>query len=115
MRRIYMDHAATTPVDPRVVEEMLPYFTEKFGNPSSLHTFGREVRAAVEEARAEVARLLGAVDPAEIVFTSGGSEADNLALKGVAYALREKGRHIITSSIEHHAVYDAVRQLEKEG
>lgn len=115
MRRIYMDHAATTPVDPRVVEEMLPYLTEKFGNPSSLHSFGREVKATMEEARAEVARLLGAADPSEIVFTAGGSEADNLALKGVAYALREKGRHIITSSIEHHAVYDAVRHLEKEG
>ncbi|MGE5529277.1 MAG: cysteine desulfurase NifS [Patescibacteria group bacterium] len=115
MRRIYLDHAATTPVDPRVVEAMIPYFTDNFGNPSSIHWFGREGRNALDRARAETARLLGAADPSEIVFTGGGSEADNLAVKGAARALADKGRHVITSAIEHHAVYDAVGALGREG
>lgn len=115
MRRIYMDHAATTPVDPRVVEAMLPYLTEKYGNPSSIHWFGREARAAVDRARGITAELLGAADPSEIIFTGSASEADNLAIKGVAHALRDKGRHLITSAIEHHAVYDAMAYLGREG
>ena len=115
MRRIYLDHAATTPVDPRVLEEMLPYLADRFGNPSSIHWFGRETRGALDRARAEVARLLGAADPSEIVFTGGGSEADNLAVKGIAHALRGRGGHLITSSVEHHAVYDAVGHLAREG
>ncbi|MGE5552007.1 MAG: cysteine desulfurase NifS [Bacteroidota bacterium] len=115
MRRVYLDHAATTPVDPRVFEAMRPYYTEKFGNPSSIHWYGREARAAIDQARLDVARLLGASDPAEIIFTSGGSEADNMAIKGAAHALRGKGKHLITSGVEHHAVYDAMGYLKKEG
>jgi len=109
-----MDHSATTPVAPEVLEAMLPYFREKFGNASSLHSFGLEARAAVEESREKVARLLGA-DPEEIIFTSGGTESDNLALKGIAYRNRSEGRHIITTSIEHPAVLEVCRGLEKEG
>jgi len=112
--RVYLDHAATTPVDPAVVSAMLPYFTEKFGNASSLHAWGREAQAALEEAREQIARKINAA-PEEIVFTSGGSESDNLAVKGVAYALREKRNHIITSKIEHPAVLESCRRLEKEG
>ncbi len=114
MRRIYMDHSATTPVDPSVLQKMLPFFSEKYGNPNSVHAWGREVRTAVDEARASVARLLNA-DPREILFTGGGSEADNLAIKGVAETLSGKGRHVITSAIEHHAVLDTVKWLGKEG
>ncbi len=114
MHPIYMDYAATTPTDKRVIEAMLPYFGEVYGNPSSLHAFGQEAKAAVEEAREKIASLLGA-DPAEIVFTSGGTESDNFAIKGVAYANRKKGDHIITSAIEHHAVLETCRFLEREG
>ena len=114
MRRIYMDHSATTPVDPSVLQKMLPFFSEKYGNPNSVHAWGREVRTAVDEARANVARLLNA-DPREILFTGGGSEADNLAIKGVAETLSGKGRHVITSAIEHHAVLDTVKWLANEG
>ncbi|HHW13446.1 MAG TPA: cysteine desulfurase NifS [Firmicutes bacterium] len=114
VRHVYLDHAATTPTDPAVVEAMLPYFTERFGNPSSIYRWGREGREAVERARETVARILGA-EPAEIIFTGGGSEADNLAIKGVALASRSKGNHIITSAIEHHAVYDAAKFLESLG
>jgi cysteine desulfurase len=114
LRRIYMDHSATTCVDPSVLEKMLPFFSEKYGNPNSVHTWGREVRTALEEARSSVARLLNA-DPREILFTGGGSEADNLAIKGVAESLSGKGRHVITSAIEHHAVLDTVKWLGKEG
>ncbi len=114
MNPIYMDHAATTPTDQRVVEAMLPYFGEIYGNPSSLHGFGQEARAAVEAARAEIARFLGA-KPTEIVFTSGGTESDNFAIKGTAWAKRKRGNHIITSAIEHHAVLESCRFLEKEG
>lgn len=115
MRRIYLDHAATTPVDPRVLEAMLPYFSESFGNPSSIHSFGRENRKAIEDARAVIAGEIGAADPREIIFTGSGSESDNMALRGVAAAYRNRGNHIITSAIEHHAVYDTCKALEKQG
>ena len=113
---IYLDHAATTPTDPRAVEAMLPYFSEKFGNPSSIYRLGRASLDALDDARESVAAIIGARRK-EIVFTSGGSEADNLAIKGVAFAQREAGRgnHIITSAIEHHAVLHAVEYLEHFG
>ena len=114
MRRIYLDYAATTPTDPEVVKAMLPYFTDRFGNPSSIHSFGQEAKAAVEKARREIASFLGAKQD-EIIFTSGGSESDNFAIKGVAYANKHKGNHIITSSIEHHAVIKSCEFLEKMG
>ncbi|MFZ5898072.1 MAG: cysteine desulfurase NifS [Bacillota bacterium] len=113
-RKVYLDHNATTPVDRAVVQAMLPYLHEKFGNPSSLHFYGREVRAGVEDAREKVAQALGA-DPMEIVFTSGGTEADFLALRGAAYANRKRGKHIITSAVEHHAVLDTCEMLAEEG
>ncbi|HEX5691038.1 MAG TPA: cysteine desulfurase NifS, partial [Roseiflexaceae bacterium] len=115
-RFVYLDHAATTPVDPQVVEAMLPYFTERFGNPSSIHRAGRAALEALDDARETVAAVLGA-NRKEIIFTAGGSEADNLAIKGVAFAQREagKGAHVITSAIEHHAVLHAVEQLEAFG
>jgi cysteine desulfurase len=112
--RIYLDHAATTATRPEVVEAMLPYLTERFGNPSSVYSLGREARRALDEARETVADLIGA-DDREIVFTGGGSEADNLAIKGVAFANRNKGNHIITSAVEHHAVLDTMRFLEANG
>jgi cysteine desulfurase len=111
---IYMDYAATTPTDKRVIEAMLPYFGEVYGNPSSLHAFGQEARAAVETSREGIASFLSA-GPAEIVFTSGGTESDNFAIKGVAYANRKRGDHIITSAIEHHAVLETCRFLGSEG
>jgi cysteine desulfurase len=114
MKRIYFDYAATTPVDPEVVNAMLPYFTEVFGNPSSLHYFGRQANNAVENARATAAGFIGA-KPEEIIFTSGGTESDNFALKGIAYANSSKGRHIITSNIEHHAVMESCQFLEENG
>src|SRR5204863_4059943 len=112
-RLIYLDHAAITPVDERVVAAMLPYFTELYGNPSSIHQAGRVALEALDDARETVAAVLGA-SRKEIIFTGGGSEADNLAIKGVALARREagKGRHVITSVIEHHAVLHAVEQLQ---
>ncbi|RMF89035.1 MAG: cysteine desulfurase NifS [Nitrospinota bacterium] len=115
MREVYLDHNATTPVDPEVWEAMRPYLRERFGNPSSVHQWGREARLAVEEAREQVAALLGAADPQEIVFTSSGSEADNLALKGIALANQERGNHIITSQIEHSAIIKTCHSLEKLG
>lgn len=115
MNPIYLDHAATTPVHPDVVAAMVPYLTEHFGNPSSIHGFGRKVRLAIEDARETVARALG-TDPARIVFTSGGTEADNLALFGPAFAHREKGKtHLVTTQIEHHAVLEACEHLERLG
>ncbi|HHY80642.1 MAG TPA: aminotransferase class V-fold PLP-dependent enzyme, partial [Thermoanaerobacter sp.] len=114
MEKIYLDNAATTPVDKNVLEAMLPYYSDIFGNPSSLHSHGQEAKKAIEEAREKVAKALGA-DADEIYFTSGGSESDNWALKGVAYALKNKGNHIITTEIEHHAVLHTCRYLEKEG
>lgn len=113
-RFIYFDHSATTPVRPEVVEAMLPYFNEKYGNASSIYKVARESRAAVDEARDSVAAAIGA-EPRDIFFTSGGTEADNWAIKGVAYANRKKGRHIITTSIEHHAVLHTCQYLEREG
>jgi len=111
-----MDHSATTPVAPEVLEAMLPYFGEKFGNASSLHSFGLEAKEALEESREKVAALLGA-QPEEIIFTSGGTESDNLALKGIGYRSNEKGKgnHIITSSIEHPAILENCRKLETQG
>lgn len=114
MRRIYLDHAATTPTHPEVVNAMLPCFTDAFGNPASIYSYGQEARGAVEESRTKVAELIGARSE-EIVFTSGGTEADNFALKGIASANEHKGNHIITTSIEHHAVLEVARFLEKEG
>ncbi|MGO4331117.1 IscS subfamily cysteine desulfurase [Cupriavidus sp. 2TAF22] len=112
---IYMDYSATTPVDPRVVEKMVPYLYERFGNAASRsHAFGWEAEAAVEEAREHVARLLGA-DPREIVWTSGATEGNNLALKGAAHFYRGKGRHLITVRTEHKAVLDTCRELERQG
>ncbi len=114
MKRIYFDHSATTPVDKEAAAAALEYMTEKFGNASSIHGFGREARKAVDEAREKVAALIGATVN-EIFFTSGGTEADNLAIKGVAFANRKKGNHIITSTIEHHAVLHTCEYLEKHG
>lgn len=111
---IYLDYNATTPVAPEVIQEMLPYLTEQFGNPSSGHVFGRKTKEAVIRARKQVAELIGCL-PEEIVFTSGGSEADNLALKGIAYAHWNKGKHIITSQIEHPAIINTCRCLEEHG
>ena len=114
MGRIYLDYAATTPTHPEVVKAMLPYFTDAFGNPSSIYSYGQEAKGAIEEARVKVADLIGARDE-EIIFTSGGTEADNFALKGVAYANEPKGNHVITSSIEHHAVIETCKFLERRG
>jgi len=114
MKRIYLDYAATTPVDPEVIKEMLPYFNEIFGNPASLHYFGRQAGNAVEKSRMLAAEFIGA-KPEEIIFTSGGTESDNFALKGAAWANFNKGKHIITSNIEHHAVFESCVFLEKNG
>ncbi|WP_019850928.1 cysteine desulfurase NifS [Desulfitobacterium sp. PCE1] len=114
MRRVYLDHSATTPVDPEVAKLMMTYYTEKYGNPSSVHSFGRDAKAALENARESVAKLLGA-QPTEITFTSGGTEADNLAIIGTAEAQSKKGKHIITSAVEHHAVLETCEFLEKNG
>lgn len=112
---IYLDHQATTPVDPRVLEAMLPYLTSDFGNAASRsHVFGWRAEAAVKEARETLAAALGA-DPKELVFTSGATESDNMALLGAARLLRPKGDHVVTSAVEHHAVLDPCRQLEREG
>lgn len=112
--RIYLDNAATTPVRPEVLQEMMPFFSEIFGNPSSVHFYGRKSKAALEEARERVANAIGAKKE-EIIFTSGGTESDNLAIKGVAYAKQNKGNHIITSTVEHHAVLETCHFLEKNG
>lgn len=114
MKRIYLDHSATTHVDTRVLEAMLPYFSEKFGNASSLHSFGQEAAETLAISRELVAVALGA-KPSEIIFTSGGTESDNLAIKGAAYMHSSKGRHIITSVIEHPAVLRTCEELEREG
>src|SRR5256885_5134558 len=112
---IYLDHHATTPVDPRVLEAMLPYFTERFGNGASRnHSFGWAAEEAVENARSQVAALIGAA-PKEVIFTSGATESDNLMIKGVAEAYRDKGNHIITQVTEHKAVLDTCQRLEKQG
>ena len=111
---VYLDHAATTPVDPRVLQAMLPFFTDHAGNASSMHASGQEARRAVDRARAEVAATIGA-RPAEIVFTSGATESDNLAVLGVALASQHRGGHIVTSAIEHHAVLEACHVIEAQG
>ncbi len=113
MPAIYLDHSATTPVDARVREAMLPYFGEVFGNPSSLHRYGQRALAAVDESRQTVADILRA-SPRDIVFTANGTEADNLALRGIAFANRARGNHIITTRIEHHAILNTCAQLERE-
>jgi cysteine desulfurase len=110
-----MDHTAGMPVDPRVLEAMLPYFTQNYGNPSSVHSLGNEARKAIDEARGRVAELIGAERKEEIVFTSGGTESNNLAIKGVAYRNKDKGNHIITSSIEHMSVINTCKHLGKHG
>ncbi len=112
-RVIYLDHAATTPVDPRVVQAMLPYFTERYGNASSIHSLGREAHQALDQARADVAEILNC-SPEEVVFTGCGTESDNLAIRGVAWNNRQRGDHIITSSVEHHAVSHTCEQLEQQ-
>src|SRR6476660_4068944 len=112
---IYMDNHATTPVDPRVLDAMMPYLTNKFGNAASRnHQFGWDAEQAVEEARKQIGALIGA-DPREIVITSGATESDNLAVKGVAWMYREKGDHIVTCVTEHKAILDSCKHLEKEG
>lgn len=114
VRQVYLDNAATTPVKKEVLDEMIPYFTEKYGNPSSIYRLGQETRAAIDEARDKVAKAINA-NSREIFFTGGGSEADNWAIKGVAFANKNKGNHIITSKIEHHAVLHTCQYLEKNG
>jgi len=114
MKRIYLDNAATTPMDPEVLKAMLPFLSDAFGNPSSIHSFGQETRAAVEESRDKIASLISARSE-EIVFTGGGTEADNFAIKGAAFANEGKGDHIITTSIEHHAVMESCKFLERRG
>ena len=114
MKRIYMDNAATTAVLPEVVEAMLPYFTTSYGNPSSIHAIGRDARKALDAARKSVAAVIGA-QPQEIYFTSGGTESDNWAIKGAAFARRNRGNHIITTTVEHHAVLFPCQWLEKQG
>ncbi len=114
MRKIYLDYAATTPVKKEVLDEMIPYFTEKFGNPSSLYEIGADSKEAINKARGQVARLIGA-DEKEVIFTSCGSESDNWALISTAKAKKSKGNHIITTAIEHHAVLHTCKYLEKQG
>ena len=113
-KKIYLDNAATTKVRPEVVDAMLPYFTEKFGNPSSVYEFASQNKSAVDEARETIAKSLGA-DTKDIYFTAGGSESDNWALKATAEAYKDKGNHIITSKIEHHAILHTCEYLEKNG
>lgn len=114
MTSVYMDYNATTPVDPRVLEAMMPYLTQVYGNPSSLHQYGREARMAMDKSRATIANLLNARE-SEICFMSGGTEANNLAIRGTAHQLKPRGNHIITSMIEHKAVINTCKSLEKEG
>jgi cysteine desulfurase len=115
MARVYLDHAGTTPVHPKVIEAMQPFWREKFGNPASLHSFGQEAAQAVLAARESVAKLLDAAAPEEITFTSGGTESDNTAIIGAFYSKQKKGTHIITSVIEHHAVLHTCQFLERRG
>ena len=114
MRKVYMDYAATTYVKREVLEEMMPYFTEKFGNPSSFYSISRETKIALDKARNRIAKALNCLQ-SEVYFTAGGSEADNWAIKGIATANKEKGNHIITTKIEHHAVLHTCEFLEKHG
>lgn len=114
LSKVYLDYAATTAAHPEVIQAMLPYFGEKYGNASSLHSFGQEARSAIEKARTTIAGFINAA-PEEVIFTSGGTESDNSAILGIAYANQERGDHIITSSIEHHAVIESCHFLEKRG
>ena len=114
MKSVYLDHGATTPMREEVLEAMLPFLKDKFGNPSSLHSFGRESRKYIDDAREKVATAIGA-HPEEIIFTSGGTEADNIAIQGTAKRLKNKGNHIITTQIEHHAVLDTCEAMEEKG
>ncbi len=114
IKRIYLDYAATTPVDPRVLKAMLPYFSKRFGNTMSLHGFGQEAKEALEDSRGKIADLMHA-QPEEIIFTSSATESNNLALKGVAFANQDRGRHIIISSIEHPCVFESAKWLKKQG
>lgn len=114
MKKVYLDYAATTPAHPKVVEAIQPYYSEIYGNPSSIHSFGQEAKAAVVSAREKLASMLGA-DTSEIVFTSGGTESDNFALEGIAFRNKDKGNHIITSKIEHHAILECCNFLKKQG
>ena len=114
MRQVYLDHIAATPLDPQVLETMLPFFRDNFGNPQSLHSAGQEALVALEAARARVARLVGA-DDSEITFTSSGSEANNFAIKGMAMARRDKGNHLVLSAIEHQSILNSAKSLEKSG
>ncbi|MBD3382914.1 MAG: aminotransferase class V-fold PLP-dependent enzyme, partial [candidate division Zixibacteria bacterium] len=113
-KRIYLDHNSTTPVDPRVIEAMLPYYRECWGNASSLHQFGRQAKAGLEESRETIAKVFNC-SPDEIYFTSGGTESDNFAIKGTAYEYSDKGKHLITSKIEHPAVLESFEFLEEQG
>ncbi|WP_031515600.1 cysteine desulfurase NifS [Desulfofalx alkaliphila] len=115
MRKVYFDHSATTPVDPEVAKLVMSYMTDHFGNPSSVHGFGRKVKQALEEAREQVAKAIGASHVGEIAFTSGGTEAANMALRGAALANKQKGNHIITTAVEHHCVLTTCEYLAKEG
>ena len=115
MRRICMDYQAGVPTDPRVLEAMMPYFTETFGNPSSPHQFGQETKTAIDHARSQVAELIGAKKAGDVIFTSGGTESNNLAIRGVAHRNREKGDHVITTKIEHMSVINTCKSLQKEG
>lgn len=114
-RVVYLDHIATTPVAQEVIDAMLPYFREHFGNPTSLHSFGQVAKKAINNAREKVAQLINANSPEEIVFTSGGIEANNLAIKGIAKAYEKKGRHIVSTDIEHHSILHPLKTLEREG
>lgn len=114
MKRVYLDYNATTPIDPRVIEAMIPYMKEEFGNPSSIHSYGRVGKAALDNSREQIAELLGA-RAKEIVFTSGGSESNNFAIKGIAFLLREKGNHLITTQVEHASVLETFGFLESQG
>ncbi len=114
MERIYLDHAATAPLHPEVLQEMLPFLQEHYGNPSSIHQFGRKARAAVDESREKISNSLK-VKPQTLIFTSGGTEANNLAISGFALEHQDNGKHIITSEVEHHAVLNACQELEQRG
>lgn len=114
MKQIYLDNAATTPVDERVMKEMEPFFTERYGNPSTMYSLGRVAKEAIESSRQKIAEIIGS-NPSEVIFTAGGTESDNLAIIGYALANKSQGKHIITSSIEHHAVLDACKFLESQG
>ncbi|MCJ7668507.1 MAG: cysteine desulfurase [Anaerolineae bacterium] len=114
MKKVYLDYGAATPIHPQAIEAMIPYLGELFGNPQTLHDWGQEAKEAIEEARGKVASLIGA-QPEEIIFTSSGTEANNLALKGVAWAQERKGNHIVTSQIEHHSALHSLKSLERQG